>query len=188
MGARPPLLTAGATGRLASRMGCKSFIRRNVGRSSSQESISRAAPSLMGPVTCAFRFGCVSRSVSFAGGIAFIHQDRTHLHCTESPHVRANVYVHVTFPLGVHLSSKSLSTGAGQAQCDGQPPHAESTSIDLTCPLVPPGARCEGAVLHDCVALGESVTAPNWAGQSRRRAAAKSCHWAGCSCACRRRR
>ena len=37
----------GATGRLASRMGRVRFIRRNVGRSSSQESIARPAPSLM---------------------------------------------------------------------------------------------------------------------------------------------
>ena len=80
MGARPPLLTAGATGRLASRLGCKSFIRRNVGRSSSQESISRAAPSLMGPVTRAFR---LRKSVCVVCGRHRIHtpgQDPPPLH------------------------------------------------------------------------------------------------------------
>ena len=80
MGVRPPLFKAGATGRLASRMGRIRFIRRNVGRSSSQESISRAAPSLMGPVTRAFR---LRKSVCVVCGRHRIHtpgQDPPPLH------------------------------------------------------------------------------------------------------------
>jgi len=80
MGVQPPLFPAGATGRLASRMGRISLIRRNVGRSGTQKTISRAAPSPMGPVTRAVR---LRKSVCVVCGRHRIHtpgQDPPPLH------------------------------------------------------------------------------------------------------------